>query len=227
MSESLLLCYPLQYEHTWLKVGDLVWVHGDRESSMWGPHIFSLMPVAIAHVPCSVGKGYSTYAPVVELHHLFFEAWYGGQGAIYSDTESPEWHKLLERVPNKFWWTKIDLVGQLQLLVCLGTKVHLATHYPAELIHQQEWHLCGSIHQTFSASLWACWKNSWEVLCLPSECCEQRYGPWDTCPFNHQWGCPYHSRLDHLEIQVKPCCCIFELVSDLWTLRFGCHPPCW
>ena len=34
MSESLLLCDLLQYKHTQLNVGDLVQVHGDRESSM-------------------------------------------------------------------------------------------------------------------------------------------------------------------------------------------------
>ena len=28
--------------------------------------------------------------------------------------------------------------GNVEFLVCLGTKVHLATHHPAELFHQQE-----------------------------------------------------------------------------------------
>ena len=91
--------------------------------------------------------------PIVELYHLFSEGWYGGKDAICLDMESLGWHKLLEKVPGKFQWTKIDLEGQLQFLVCLGTKVHFAAHCPAELFYQQEWHLYGSSYQTFSVPL--------------------------------------------------------------------------
>ena len=62
MSESLLLWDLLQYRRRQLVLGGFVHVYGDRESSTWRPSFFSLIPVAMGHVPHSVGNGYLMYA---------------------------------------------------------------------------------------------------------------------------------------------------------------------
>ena len=62
----------------------------------------SLIPVAMAHVPHSVGNEYSMYTPHSGSMSLVFEAQYVEQDAICLDMGSPGWHKLLERVHDVF-----------------------------------------------------------------------------------------------------------------------------